>query len=231
MVNAQLHSRIAFPPIPIGVVRLYRFSKDQTDDKAMKVVKVILLVMVLGLVIGGSFLVFSPGLRSDLTIGLSPETHSSSGVNVRDFTTAPLRAEVKVYLPISPKEAMSIVADFDNYSSWVSPPPKRIDVDNSGSNGTFGVGSKISYREGESDIIVLYKPSAAMIAKPLWAADDFAGHHGVVIVTSHRDGSLMHMRRYFTTTSAKGWMMSKMMPRFMEKSAENLAKQYDGEVY
>ena len=124
-----------------------------------------------------------------------------------------------------------IVADFDSYGEWVNPPPANVVVDNSGAEGgTFGAGSRVSYKEGETDTIVFYDPNVALVAQPEWALADFEGHHGVVIVTPADGGSIMHMRRYFETTSMKGWMMSKMMPMFMKKSAENLAARHGGEV-
>lgn len=183
------------------------------------------------IVAGTGFLTLSSGLKSNLTVGLSPETHVFGAVDVRKFTGAPLGAEVKVFLPISPQEAMGIVADFRSYPKWVSPPPARVIVDNSGTNGgQFGVGSKVSYKEGESDIIEFHDRKVAMIARPLWGLEDFEGHRGVVIVSSEPNGSIMHMRRYFRVKSLKGWFMSKMMPIFMKNSAENLAKEFDGKV-
>lgn len=196
--------------------------------KIIKIVLVSLVVIVLGV---GGFLASSSGLKSDPGIGLSPDTHRFSNVDVRKFTQAPLGAEVKVYLPISPIDAMAIAYDFDNFPQWVSPPPENVTVDNSSSqNGEFGVGSKVSYKEGETDVIEFLDRDVAMVAKPLWAVEDLSGHRGVVIVQPYRDGSLMHMRRYFKVTSFKGWMMSKMMPMFMKSSAENLVEQYGGEV-
>ena len=104
-------------------------------------------------------------------------------------------------------------------------------IDNSArSAGDFGGGSFGSYTEGETDEIVHLDPAASMVAKPLWAPAAFEGHRGVVIVTPAEGGSIMHMRRYFETTNMQGWMMSKMMPMFMEGSAENLAEIYGGEV-
>ncbi|NEQ48122.1 MAG: hypothetical protein F6K00_33140 [Leptolyngbya sp. SIOISBB] len=109
------------------------------------------------------------GLKSDPSIGLSPNNHEIEEVNVREFTKAPLKAEVKVFLPIPPAEAIAIVADFDNYSTWVSPAPENVEVDNSESaDGDFGVGSKVTYKEGESDVIEFYDGDTAMIARPLW---------------------------------------------------------------
>ena len=171
------------------------------------------------------------GLKSDPNIGLSPSTHQLEDVNIRDFTPAPLRAEVKLFLPISQEEAVAIVSDFDNYHQWVSPPPEKVEVDNSGtSNGQFGAGTKVSYKAGESDVIEYYDEDLAMIARPLWGVNDFKNHRGVVLVSEHENGSIIHMRRYFEPKGVKGWFMSKMMPIFMEKSAKNLAEQYNGKV-
>ncbi|MEM7620774.1 MAG: hypothetical protein AAF228_10010 [Pseudomonadota bacterium] len=176
-------------------------------------------------------LVSCSGLKSDPNIGLSPDTHQYGGVNVRDFTSAPLGAEVKVYLPISQEQAMQIVADFNSYPKWVSPAPKKVLVDNSETgNGQFGVGSKISYKKGETDVIQYYNENLAMIAKPLWGQNDFKDHRGVVLVSKYQNGTIMHMRRYFETKSFTGWFMSMMMPMFMKSSAENLAEQYNGKV-
>ncbi|MEM6433404.1 MAG: SRPBCC family protein [Cyanobacteria bacterium P01_D01_bin.115] len=192
----------------------------------MKTVKFALLLTVSSVILSAC-----SGLKSDPDIGLSPNTHNLESVNVRDFTEAPLRAEVKVFLPIPPEEAMEIVADFENYSNWVVPPPEKVEVDNSEtSEGGFGVGTKVSYKEGESDIIEYYDESLAMIARPLWGLDNFEGHRGVVLVSKHENGSIMHMRRYFDTKGPKGWFMSQMMPIFMEKSAKNLAEKHNGEV-
>lgn len=194
----------------------------------LKFVGLAAIVVVLG---GASFLAFSPGLRSDPTIGLSPTTHNLAEINVRDFTSATLRAEVKVYLPISAIEAMTIVTDFSTYPEWVSPAPETVTVDNStGPNGTFGAGSVISYSAGQFDTIELLDTDRAMIARPQWGLDDFTDHRGVVLVTEAEGGSIIHMRRYFEPKSAKGWLMSRMMPRFMEQSAKNLALAYNGEV-
>lgn len=180
---------------------------------------------------GASFLALSSGLRSDPAIGLSPTTHSVAEIDVRDFTQAALRAEVKVYLPIPAAEAMAIVTDFDAYPDWVSPAPEAVSVDNSArADGAFGPGSVISYSAGEFDTIELLDSERAMIARPQWGLEDFADHRGVVFVTDADGGSIMHMRRYFEPTSAMGWFMSRMMPRFMEQSAENLALAYGGEV-
>ena len=150
---------------------------------------------------------------------------------MRAYTDAPLRAEVKVYLPIPAEQAMSIAADFADYPTWVAPAPEAVTVDNSATeDGDFGVGSIVSYREGESDVIEMHDPQLAIIARPQWTLEDFADHRGVVFVTKAEGGSIMHMRRYFEPTSAMGWVMSRMMPRFMEQSAENLAEIYGGEV-
>ncbi|MEM7772186.1 MAG: SRPBCC family protein [Cyanobacteria bacterium P01_A01_bin.37] len=192
----------------------------------MKTAKSILL-----LTLSSAILTACSGLKSDPNIGLSPETHKLEDVNVRDFTTAPLQAEVKVFLPIPPEEAIAIVADFERYSTWVSPAPENVEVDNSEStDGDFGVGSKVSYKEGETDVIEFYDGNTAMIARPLWGLDSFEDHRGVVLVSQHENGSIMHMRRYFEAQGPKGWFMSNMMPIFMEKSAKNLAEQYNGEV-
>ena len=189
------------------------------------------LAVVVLLVGGAGFLAFSSGLRSDPAIGLSPTTHSVAEIDVRDFTQAPLRAEVKVYLPIPAAEAMAIVTDFAAYPDWVSPAPEAVSVDNSArADGSFGPGSVISYSAGEFDTIELLDSERAMIARPQWGLEDFADHRGVVFVTDADGGSIMHMRRYFEPTSAMGWVMSRMMPRFMEQSAENLALAYGGEV-
>lgn len=188
-------------------------------------------LVVVAIIAGFGFLSFSPTLRSDPNVGLSPDTHVFGDLDVRDFTDKPLGAEVKVFLPITPTEAMTIVAAFEDYGDWVSPPPENVVVDNSPRDaGDFGVGSLVSYKEGETDEIVHLDPAASMVAKPLWAPDAFEGHRGVVIVTPAEGGSIMHMRRYFETTSMQGWMMSKMMPMFMEGSAKNLAEIYGGEV-
>ncbi|NRB33104.1 MAG: hypothetical protein HRU27_21195 [Rhizobiaceae bacterium] len=178
-----------------------------------------------------AYIGLSSGLKSDPGIGLSPATHQIAELNVREFTSAPLRAEVKVYLPISVEDAMAIVAGFEDYPNWVDPAPKQVLVDNSATpDGQFGSGSKVSYSEGEFDIIEYHDKQAAMIARPLWGVEDFAEHRGVVLVTQHEGGSIMHMRRYFEPTSVKGWMMSKMMPIFMKRSAENLAQIHGGKV-
>ncbi|MEO1401420.1 MAG: SRPBCC family protein [Cyanobacteria bacterium J06635_1] len=192
----------------------------------MKTAKSILL-----LTLSSAILTACSGLKSDPNIGLSPSTHNLEDLNVRDFTTAPLQAEVKVFLPISQEEAMALVADFENYSKWVSPPPEKVEIDNSGtSDGSFGIGTKVSYKEGESDIIEHYDEDLALIARPLWEINDFEDHRGVVLASRHENGTILHMRRYFEPKGFKGWFMSQMMPRFMKKSAENLAKQYNGEV-
>lgn len=197
----------------------------------MKIVKIALVSLVVIVLGTGGFLASSSGLKSDPDIGLSPDTHRFSNVDVRNFTQAPLGAEVKVYLPISPKKAMALTYEFENYPQWVSPPPEKVTVDNSSSqNGEFGVGSKVSYKVGETDVIEFLDKDVAMVGRPLWAVEDFSGHRGVVIIQPYKDGSLMHMRRYFEVTSFKGWMMSKMMPMFIKSSAENLVEQYGGEV-
>lgn len=198
----------------------------------MKVLGYIVLAVVAVILIGGGgFLTLSSGLKSDPSIGLSPNIHQFKTVNVREFTRAPLGAEVKVYLPMQPRDAVSIVYDFDEYPKWVAPAPKEVLVDNSNRpDGTFGAGSHISYSAGETDVIEFLDPTVAMIAKPLWGLDDFKNHRGVVIVSEFQDGSIMHMRRYFETKSFKGWFMSKMMPMFMKNSAENLAKLHNGKV-
>ncbi len=196
--------------------------------RLLKFLAGLIVVAIVGAV---GFLSVSPTLRSDPNVGLSPDTHAFGGVDVRQFTDAPLGAEVKVFLPMTPSEAMVIVAAFEDYSEWVSPPPENVVIDNSAREaGDFGVGSLVSYKEGETDEIVYLDPEASMIAKPLWAPDAFEGHRGVVIVTPAEGGSIMHMRRYFEITSMQGWMMSKMMPMFMEGSAENLADLYGGQV-
>lgn len=196
------------------------------------IILAIILIPILLVSIAVTILLNMPGLKSDLTVGLGPETHSYLSVNVRDFTEAPLNAEVKVFLPISSAEAMAIVADFSAYETWVSPPPKTaVIVDNSRATGeTFGVGSHVSYSEGETDIIEYFDQDTAMIAKPLWGTNDFEGHRGVVIVVPHQGGVIVHMRRYFETKSMKGVFMSKMMPMFMKSSAQNLADIHNGEV-
>lgn len=197
----------------------------------MNNVKIVLFSLVVIVIGAGGFFMSSSGLKSDPNIGLSPDTHRFSNVDIRKFTQAPLGAEVKVYLPIPPRKALAIAYEFDNYPQWVSPPPENVTVDNSYSQtGEFGVGSKVSYKEGETDVIEFLDRDVAMVAKPLWAVEDFSGHRGAVIVQPYRDGSLMHMRRYFEVTSFKGWMMSKVMPMFMKSSAENLVEQYGGEV-
>ena len=194
----------------------------------LKIIGGLVIVTFIG---GFGFLSFSPTLRSDPDVGLSPETHVFGELNIRDFTDKPLGAEVKVFLPMTPTEAMAIVAAFEDYSEWVSPPPENAVIDNSAREaGDFGVGSLVSYKEGETDEIVHLDPASSMIAKPLWAPDAFEGHRGVVIVTPAEGGSIMHMRRYFETTSMQRWMMSKLMPLFMEGSAENLAEIYGGQV-
>ena len=186
-------------------------------------------VVLLGLVI--MVTTSCAGLKSRTDIGLTPEQHSLEGVNVRKFTKAPLGAEVKVYLPISREKAMEIVADFDNYPKWVSPAPEKVSVDNTKTkSGKFGVGSRVSYKKAETDVIEYFSKTNGMIARPLWGQDSFKGHRGVVLVTKYKQGSLIHMRRYFKTSGIKGWFMSKMMPMFMKSSAENLAEQYGGEV-
>lgn len=196
-----------------------------------KLLKLLGLAAAVVLVAGASFLALSPGLRSDPAVGLGPTTHEVAGVDVRTYTDATLRAEVKVYLPISVEQAMSIVADFSDYPSWVDPAPETVTVDNSATaDGRFGAGSVVSYREGESDVIELHNPQLALIARPQLGLDDFADHRGVVFVTNTDGGSIMHMRRYFEPTSPMGWIMSKMMPRFMERSAENLAEIHGGMV-
>lgn len=196
-----------------------------------KILKVIGGLLVIAIVGGFAFLSFNPTLRSDPDVGLSPETHAIGELDIRDFTDKPLGAEVKVFLPMTPSDAMAIVVAFKNYGEWVSPPPENVVIDNSAREaGDFGVGSLVSYKEGETDEIVHLDPESSMIAKPLWAPDAFEGHRGVVIVTPAEGGSIMHMRRYFETTSMKGWMMSKMMPMFMESSAQNLAEIYGGQV-
>ncbi len=192
----------------------------------MKTAKSVLLLTLVS-----AILMACSGLKSDPNIGLSPSTHNLEELNVRDFTSAPLQIEVKIFLPISQEEAMALVADFDNYSEWVSPAPEKIEVDNSGtSDGSFGVGTKVSYKEGESDIIEYYDEDLAMIARPLWGVDNFEDHRGVVLASKYEDGTILHMRRYFESKGFKGWFMPQMMPRFMQKIAENLAEQYNGEV-
>ncbi|KIC47159.1 hypothetical protein RA28_05580 [Ruegeria sp. ANG-S4] len=201
------------------------------ESKMKKLLKIVGGLVVVAIVAGFGFLTFSSTLRSDPNVGLSPETHAFGDLDVRDFTDKPLGAEVKVFLPMTPSDAMVIVAAFENYGEWVSPPPENVVIDNSAREaGDFGVGSLVSYKEGETDEIVHLDPESSMVAKPLWAPDAFEGHRGVVIVTPTEGGSIMHMRRYFETTSMQGWMMSKMMPMFMEGSAENLAEIYGGQV-
>ncbi len=196
--------------------------------KALKILGLALGVVLIG---GVGYLAASSGLKSDPAIGLSPETHKMGRVDVRAFTPAPLGAEVKVYLPMPVEAAISIVADFDRYGEWVAPAPAQVVVDDSKTaDGRFGVGSLVSYKEGETDEIELFEPDAALIARPLWATEDLAGHRGVVLVTAHDAGSIIHMRRYFEVNSMKGWMMSKMMPIFMKQSAENLVEIHGGRV-
>ncbi len=197
-----------------------------------KILKILGGLVVVTIIAGFGFLSFNPTLRSDPNVGLSPETHVFGDLDVREFTDKPLGAEVKVFLPMTPSEAMAIVVAFEDYSEWASPPPENVVIDNSAREaGDFGVGSLVSYKEGETDEIVQLDPESSMVAKPLWAPDAFEGHRGVVIVTPAEGGSIMHMRRYFETTSMQGWMMSKMMPMFMEGSAESLAKIYGGQVF
>lgn len=197
-----------------------------------KFLKIVVSVVVVVLVVGLGILGMSSGLKSDLTVGLGPDTHVAGGVDVREYTQAPLAAEVKVYLPIKKEDALAIAYKFDEYADWVSPAPKEVLVDNSGSStGTFGVGSQVTYKEGETDVIEVLEEGVAMIARPLWLLDDFGGHRGVVLITEDGEGSIMHMRRYLETKSFKGWMMSKMMPIFMESSAKNLVKIHGGQVY
>lgn len=201
------------------------FQFEQLGNLKMKFKRLILMLTV------AAILASCSGLKSDPKVGLSPNTHKVAGLDVRNFTNAPLMAEVKVFLPITQREAMSIVSDFKNYPAWVSPAPENVTVDNSGTkNGEFGVGSKVSYKKGETDLIDFYDGSLAMIARPLWGLGDFDGHRGVVLVTKSSNGSIMHMRRYFRTKGVKGWFMSQMMPIFMKNSAENLADLYKGKV-
>ncbi len=196
-----------------------------------RVLKILAGLIVVAIVGALGFLSFSPTLRSDPDVGLSPEMHAFGDVDVRQFTHAPLGAEVKVFLPIPPADAVALASGFDRYPEWVAPPPENVVVDNSARDtGDFGAGSLVSYQEGETDEIVYYDPNVAMIAEPRWGLADFEGHRGVVIVTPAEGGSIMHMRRYFETTSLRGWMMSRMMPMFMESSAANLAELYGGEV-
>lgn len=192
-------------------------------------IAVLLLLVTLA---GCSSASLGSGLMSNPNIGLSPQMHEFGNVNVRTFTQAPLGAEVKVFLPIPPDEAMAIVYNFQDYPSWVAPPPKRVTIDNSHSaTGEFGVGSKISYEEGQTDVVEYLDKSAAMITRPLWASADLKGHRGVVVIQPHNEGSLMHMRRYFEVASVKGFLMSRAMPGYMKTSAENLAKLYDGRLH
>ena len=138
---------------------------------------------------GASLFALSTGLRSDPDIGLSPTTHSVAEVDVRDFTQAALRAEVKVYLPIPATDAMAIVTEFEAYPDWVSPAPESVSVDNSArEDGSFGPGSVISYSAGEFDTIEWLDTERAMIARPQWGLEDFAGHRGVVFVTDADGG-------------------------------------------
>ena len=81
-----------------------------------KILKIIGGLVVIAIVGGFAFLSFSPTLRSDPGVGLSPETHVFGELDVRDFTDKPLGAEVKVFLPMTPSEAMVIVAAFEDYS-------------------------------------------------------------------------------------------------------------------
>ena len=98
-----------------------------------KVLKVSVAVIGLVIVLAMGFLALSPGLRSDPEPGLSPTTHQFGALNVRDFTQAPLGAEVKVFLPVTQEEAMVIVADLSDYPNWVvpAPDPATVTVDNS----------------------------------------------------------------------------------------------------
>ncbi len=197
-----------------------------------KLIKIIATVVVVVLVGGLSFLGLSPGLKSDLSVGLGPDAHVVGTVDVRKFTQAPLGAEVKVFLPVEKEEALAIAYKFEEYPKWVSPAPNEVLVDNSGSStGAFGVGSQVTYKEGETDVIEALEEGVGMIARPLWLTDDFSGHRGVVLITTSGEGSIMHMRRYFEPTSFKGWMMSKIMPIFMKSSALNLVKIHGGKVY
>lgn len=198
----------------------------------MKILKILGSVFGLVLVGGFLFLTLSSGLKSDPNAGLSPTTHAFGDVDVRDFTDAPLGAEVKVFLPIPPREAVALAYGYEDYPDWVVPAPERVTVDNGGAVGNeFGVGSKVSYSPTETDVIEYLDADVAMIARPLWGLENFEGHRGVVIVTPAEGGSIMHMRRYFETASGTGWFMSKMMPFMMEASADNLAKKFGGEVY
>ena len=93
------------------------------------------------------------------------------------------------------------------------------------------MGSFLSYSASETDEVEFYDPQLALVARPQWGLDNFSGHRGVVIVTPAEGGVIMHMRRYFEVESLPGWFMSKMMPMFMEQSADNLAEIHGGEVY
>ena len=198
----------------------------------MKILKILGSVFGLVVVGGLAFLTLSSGLKSDPNVGLSPTTHAFGDVDVRDFTDAPLGAEVKVFLPISPREAVELAYGYEEYPDWVVPAPEKVTADNSDAiGGEFGVGSKVSYSPTETDVIEYLDPNVAMIARPLWGLENFEGHRGVVIVTPAEGGSIMHMRRYFETSSVPGWFMSKMMPIMMEASADNLAEKFGGQVY
>ena len=149
-----------------------------------RLLKILAGLVVVAIVGALGFLSFSPTLRSDPNVGLPLETHAFGGVDVRQFTNAPLGAEVKVFLPIPPAEAVALASGFDRYPEWVAPPPEKVVVDNSArETGDFGAGSLVSYKEGETDEIVFFDPDVAMIAEPRWGHADFEGHRGVVIVT------------------------------------------------
>ena len=133
-----------------------------------KILKIIGGLVVTAIIGGFGFLSFSPTLRSGPGIGLSLETHLFGELDVRDFTDRPLGAEVKVFLPMTPSEAMAIVAEFENYGEWVSSPPENVVIDNSArTTCDYGVGSLVSYKEGETDEIVHLDPGSSLIAKPL----------------------------------------------------------------
>ncbi|MEO0400239.1 MAG: SRPBCC family protein [Pseudomonadota bacterium] len=154
-------------------------------------------------------------------------------LNIRDHTQAPMQVDIALQLDMSAERALDIALDFENLKDWVKPTPK-VDaiVDNSDTaDGEFGVGTVVTYKEGESDEIVAYKPGAYAIAKPLWKTDVLLDHRGVVLVKSDGNGgAIVHFRRYFEAKGFEGWMMSKMMPMFMKNSAKNLIKIHGGEI-
>lgn len=161
-----------------------------------------------------------------------------NGIQVDDFTRAPLRAIKQAHFKASPNAVFSKISHHAKLYEWVPMLDHDIKVDHSQAEnpGTSGVGTRrICVFDGDTLVerIMAWRPNQGYAYSVVEGSDLAIDHLGVMTVESDGEGgTIMTWRQYFNPApgSIKAKMMPYMINHVMNGALENLSSEFGGVI-